>query len=86
MRSPSGLVLPNDCAELFTISWNNQATEHEIDRAIKLNGILANWVDGNVETDVATDAIAEISDTDPFEYFDHINGILLPAGLSVYKS
>lgn len=87
VRSPNGLLLPDDCAELFSVSWDNQATEHEIDQAIELNGILANWIDGNVETDVATDAVAEIYEGDPYDFWNHVNGILLPrTGISVYRS
>lgn len=86
ITSPAGLALPDDCAELFSVSWNGEATDHEIDKAIELNGILANWVDGKVETDVATDAVAEIYEGDPYDFWDYVDGLILPkTGISVYK-
>lgn len=77
--------LPDDPRELFAVFWDGQASDHEIDRAIQLNGLMSDWLSGNVETDVATDAIAELSGIDPYEYFDYVDGLLLPTGLSVYK-
>lgn len=77
--------LPDDPRELFTVFWDDQASDHDIDRAIELNGLMSGWLAGTVETDTATDAILELSGIDPYDYFDYVDGLLLPTGLSVYK-
>lgn len=75
MQSPSGLYLPDDCAELFTVTWDRQASESEIDKAIALNGAACDWLDGKVETDTYLDHVAEAWG-DPFDFLDHIEGLL----------
>lgn len=82
-QSPSGLYLPDDGAELFSISWDAQATEHEIDQAIALNGTAANWFDGRIETDVFTDHVAEILG-DPYGYLNYVQS-LLPEPVRIFK-
>lgn len=84
MRSPSGLILPDDCAELFIVSWDNQASDHDIDRAIALNGSACDWLEGKIETDTFTDQIAEVVG-DPFDYLDHIDQFL-PPELRIFQS
>lgn len=77
MRSPSGLILPDDFAELLIVSWDGQASDHDVARAIALNGSACDWLDGKIETDTFTDQIAEVVG-DPFDYLDYVEALLPP--------
>lgn len=84
MITPSGLLLPDDCAELFVVTWDGQATESEIDKAIALNGAGCDWLDGKIETDTYLDHVAEVAG-DPFDFLDYIDQ-LLPKGSGIIYS
>ena len=81
MRSPAGLILPDDCAELFIVTWDAQATESEIDKAIALNGAASDWLEGKIETDTYLDQVAETV-YDPYRFLDYVDN-LLPANSGV---
>ena len=84
MATSSILWLPNDPAELLAVTWDSQASDHEIDKAIALNGAGADWLDGKIETDTYLDHIAETVG-DPYDFLDHVED-LLPKGLGlIYK-